>query len=78
MSSEVYKCFSSLKPKTIKNASIFHFNNLFFPIIFLSNHYNIKDTYFYLFRSIKARDVFYDDHTHDAKLYANQQPVAAM
>ncbi|XP_052807278.1 protein phosphatase 1 regulatory subunit 32-like isoform X2 [Mya arenaria] len=32
----------------------------------------------YVSRSIKARDVFYDDHTHDAKLYNLQHPVAAV
>jgi len=26
----------------------------------------------YVGRSMKARNVFFDDHTHDAKMYVNQ------
>ena len=29
-------------------------------------------------RSLKARDVFYDDHTHDAKMYHLQHAVPAV
>jgi len=29
--------------------------------------------WFSFYRSIKARDVFFDDHTHDAKLYRSMQ-----
>lgn len=39
---------------------------------------NLERLHPYVARSIKARDVFYDDHTHDAKLYSFQRAVTAM